>query len=245
MAEAIKVVEGSSWSYIDVGANIGLTSIPVAALGVETIAVEPLPDAIDLLAANSERAGLAIRIVSSALTDRATLEAGTGSARLHVQVGNLGASSLLEQWNAGTTTQTVEVSLSTLDDVADLAASPIRLVKIDCEGSEDQVLAGARQTLDQWRPIMLFEWARRYINDPERAFDRIRAIVGPDYEFHTLTCGPRSHTTAPGNSATPLALSPFNPMNDADTVLAVILKEELHARVVDLLTARGSGPPTR
>jgi FkbM family methyltransferase len=68
----------------------------------------------------------------------------------------------------------IRVRLARLDDVlpADL---PVRLIKIDVEGAELQVMRGAQALLRRWRPVVIFEHgmgaADHYGTRPEAVFD--------------------------------------------------------------------------
>jgi hypothetical protein len=67
-----------------------------------------------------------------------------------------------------------QVRIVRLDDVLD-ADVPIRLVKIDVEGAELQVLRGGEALLSRWRPHIVFEHglgaADKYGTRPEEVYD--------------------------------------------------------------------------
>ncbi|HJW28921.1 MAG TPA: FkbM family methyltransferase [Saprospiraceae bacterium] len=52
--------------------------------------------------------------------------------------------------------ETIQVEVKKLDDVIS-GELPIRLIKIDVEGGEFDVMLGARQTLEKWHPYIIFE----------------------------------------------------------------------------------------
>jgi hypothetical protein len=57
-------------------------------------------------------------------------------------------------------TETIDVTVRPLDDILDdegIVASDVRLLKADVEGSELEVVAGARRLLEQGSPIVLLE----------------------------------------------------------------------------------------
>ncbi len=50
------------------------------------------------------------------------------------------------------------VRSSTMDAFCELSGTKPRLLKIDVESSEPQVIAGGRKTIEQGRPVILFEF---------------------------------------------------------------------------------------
>lgn len=123
---------------VDVGANVGLVSL-AAAQGVgaagRVIAFEPNPRALALLRATLETSGLGGRIEV-----RARALGSTSDTRaLHARA-NLGAASLV----GGAGPAVAEVEVRRFDDEIE---GPVALVKIDVEGWEREVLAGATNRL--------------------------------------------------------------------------------------------------
>lgn len=147
--EELKRVVGTGARIVDVGANTGNHTVffagPMQAASV--VAVEPLPGAVAALRAAVERNGLAdvdLTQLGVGVSDR------TGRARLVTsQRGGLGATSL-EPDPAG------EVPVVPLDSII---AGPVDLLKIDVEGMEMMVLAGARALIRRWRPKIFIEIA--------------------------------------------------------------------------------------
>ena len=124
--------------FVDVGANIGsYTVLAGAAIGSACLSIEPLPHAFAALRRNIALNDLGNRVHAFNL----------GLAR---QPGVLHFTSQLDTVNhvlsAGEThADSVEVPVRTLDEVVGTAAPA--LIKIDVEGYETEVLAGAAQTL--------------------------------------------------------------------------------------------------
>jgi FkbM family methyltransferase len=134
---------------IDVGANRGYYSWALAGVVAKVEAFEPNP-----LLAGFARAKLArkARVHEVALSDHsgtATLyipRSATGSS-LHI-TGNLG--NVYSQARV----DEVQVTVATLDSYN---FRNVGFIKIDVEGSEMEVLAGARETIRRDRPNMLIE----------------------------------------------------------------------------------------
>ncbi len=138
--------------FVDVGANIGLFTLKMAPIAGRVVAVEPGDAAGTQLAANVALNGFRnVAIVRKALSD------APGRAVLfHNPLGDdpQAFSLLSDGSDAGSET----VELTTLDLlVADEGLARVDCIKIDVEGAEGQVLAGARQTLERDRPTVIFE----------------------------------------------------------------------------------------
>jgi FkbM family methyltransferase len=122
--------------FVDVGANIGsYTVLASAVIGATTIAAEPDPVTMAALKRNIEVNGIGDRVT--------TIEAAIGKAPgfLRFTVGL----DTINHVATDTDQETREVSVRTLDDVTN-GTSPVFL-KMDVEGFEDQVIAGATELL--------------------------------------------------------------------------------------------------
>jgi FkbM family methyltransferase len=139
--------------FRDVGANVGFYSWLLMNDDDDLVAVlfEPDPDNLALLRDTVGGAGLAARaeLVARAASDR------VGEARFVVDAAS-SATSHLEAGGAGAAGRVVTVATTTLD--AELAhRAPPQLVKIDVEGAEALVLAGAGRLIDAVRPAIMLE----------------------------------------------------------------------------------------
>lgn len=141
---------------LDVGANIGNHAIYFAGVcDARVIAFEPNPAALALLKENISANGLRRRIE---VRDYA-LGARQGQADfdLSVATGNLGAVRL-------TMAETGEAKVRRLDDVE--LPDPPRLIKIDAEGMDFDVLRGAEALLREHLPIVAVEAGdRKHYNE--------------------------------------------------------------------------------
>ncbi len=134
---------------IDVGANLGEWCVPLAkAVGASgrVLAIEPNPSVADALSVT-----LRINNLTQASLLRLALSDREGDGMLHVDPAHSGLSHLSD--DAG-----MAVTLRRLDAiVAEAALTRLDLVKIDVEGHERAVLAGAGETLRRFRPTLVFE----------------------------------------------------------------------------------------
>jgi FkbM family methyltransferase len=155
-AEVRKAVRAGDL-VVDVGANVGLVAGELCHLvgpTGEVWAFEPLPRNVARLQELKDDNGLdQLRVFPYAL--------GADPARLSLRLptgGQSGWGSFTKDWDIG---DTVEVEVRRLDDV--LGSRPVRLLKIDVEGYEEQVLSGAEQILRSSRPIIICEIADRWL----------------------------------------------------------------------------------
>jgi FkbM family methyltransferase len=140
---------------IDVGANIALHTVRLAKLAGpqgEVIAVEPDPEIARRAGQNIALNGLAnVRVIQAAasaaagetvaLYRAADLNPNRGMASLHPH-GHL-------------TGPVTEVQTITLDEAC---PGPVALIKIDVEGHEAAVVAGAAQIIERYSPAIVFEY---------------------------------------------------------------------------------------
>ncbi|MEO8276043.1 MAG: FkbM family methyltransferase [Thermoanaerobaculia bacterium] len=152
------LVRPGSWMF-DVGANIGLMSIPILLnrSDVHVVAFEPSPNTLPWLRRTIDR---------SALRDRWTLvprAVGAETKRVSFSVSAI-EESLYDGIRAtGRVGQarTVEVEQTTLDETWRALGSPdVSMIKCDVEGGELAVFQGARQCLGASRPAVLTEFNR-------------------------------------------------------------------------------------
>ena len=150
-----ELLSPGDWA-IDAGANVGLvTSDMCAAVGPggAVWAIEPLPRNVARLEAFKAANRLTqLRVFDGALSS----DEATALLQLPASAGASGWGSLLTPWP---TSGAVAVRTWRLDDlVLPEGDRPLRLVKIDVEGAEPRVLAGAEGTLRRHRPLVVCEF---------------------------------------------------------------------------------------
>jgi FkbM family methyltransferase len=140
---------GISGTYLDIGANIGLTTIPVARnRQVFCHAFEPDPDSFDLLQENvGHNAGSNVQLHNVALfsdTTSLTLALSAENRGNHmIQHGIPKRSSLPFRDR-----ETIDVRGERLDGILDLGRLEMPLaIKIDAEGSEYHIYKGGRNII--------------------------------------------------------------------------------------------------
>jgi FkbM family methyltransferase len=144
---------------IDVGANQGFFAYALAAVADRVVAFEPNPDyaafARWMLRGRAE-------VHELALSD------APGRGMFFVPVSDRGmvlhfAGSLKQTHGQFPTTKPYEVEIGTLDG---LGVTDVRFIKADVEGSEREVLDGARAVIARDRPVILLELLSGTYEDP-------------------------------------------------------------------------------
>ncbi|HXA78385.1 MAG TPA: FkbM family methyltransferase [Candidatus Acidoferrales bacterium] len=149
------------WIILDVGANIGFWSIPLARALKESGRLhcfEPVPSNFRLLTANVERncTATTVHVHQLGLSNR------SGTVQISLREDFAGGS---ETGNAAIVIdgddsrfQSVQAEVRPLDDVFEsLALNGLDFMKVDIEGHEHKFLAGAAQTIARFRPILFME----------------------------------------------------------------------------------------
>src|SRR5882672_1791679 len=135
---------------VDIGANQGVFAYALADIADRVVAFEPNPDyakfARWMLRGRAE-------VHELALSDK------EGRARFYVPSSDEGmelhlAGSLKRTHAQFSNIATFDVEVRTLDD---FSLRDVRFIKADVEGSEREVLAGARATIARDRPVILLE----------------------------------------------------------------------------------------
>lgn len=187
---------GAGDVFIDVGANIGLFTVKAARLvgpGGRVVAVEPGAEAAARLEHNIALNGYShAQVVQKAIADK------IGTATLHhIPTGNdPQAFSLLSD---GTDLPAETVETTTLDAlVGEAGLARVDVLKIDVEGAEPLVIAGAGETLQRFRPLVIFE-ANTTRLDPEgrSTTQSWAALAGHGYGFYRLVSGRLMPLSAP------------------------------------------------
>ena len=143
---------------LDIGANIGTHAIPLAkAVGHEgqVIAFEPQPCIFELLKANTLVNGLSnLRCICAGCgAQTASIGLPDTDYGTNGDFGSMALGPLLKAPDQSSSN--VRIPVMAIDDVFTLKA--LRLIKIDVEGMEIDVLRGAEQTIRRLRPILYIE----------------------------------------------------------------------------------------
>jgi FkbM family methyltransferase len=148
-------VEVVRTTFVDVGANIGTTTLAALRAGFQSVlACEPDPNNARLLRTNVALNGAedAVRVLEVAISDR------TGVARLGPVPGHLTKSRLLgaaDEPSSGVPIEVATVSLDQLVRDGTIGADSVGFMWVDVEGHEGQVLSGAQTLIGRRVPLVI------------------------------------------------------------------------------------------
>jgi FkbM family methyltransferase len=146
-------------TYLDVGANIGLLSVPIlkSFSDCKVISFEPSPNALPYLQRTH---------AASPWKDRWTVVGAAAGTEVRevafcVSEASNGAFDGLISTGRVPSAGTVSVPMTTVDRVwSDHGCPKVSVMKIDVEGFEIDVLRGAAECISSTKPIILLEWCR-------------------------------------------------------------------------------------
>jgi FkbM family methyltransferase len=155
-------------TFVDVGAHLGTVSLPFAKArpGWRVISIEAAHTLADLLVEAAAENGIANVEVLSVAAGEADGVAEFPAVDLG-GVGNFGSIGFANPFP-----KKRQVGIRPLDDIA---PDDTRLIKVDVEGYEEQVLRGAARLLQQVRPIWLLEAHRRQVEQTRTVAGQLAA----------------------------------------------------------------------
>ena len=165
--------------FYDIGANVGFFSM-IAAKYLDpnggVYAFEPLPENAKAIQHNvSINNFLQVEVIQKAVSNH------SGKEQLLVSDFS-GGSSLESGDRPPDLVGEIEVDVVTIDDfIISENASPPDVVKIDVEGVEINVLEGMKETIAEFRPVVIYE----IDDDKQENYDRKEKAC----EQYLLTCG--------------------------------------------------------
>lgn len=169
-------VRENSW-YLDVGANIGLMSAPLlhTRSGVTVVSVEASPHT---------GACLKRSIEGSPRRDRWTFEglalgSREGQATFFASAPSHGAFDGLRDTGRGRGATATTVTMTRLDALWRRHGQPdVSCIKIDVEGAESEVLAGAAECVAACRPVIMLEWNEENLAAYHLSPDSLFSLAG-------------------------------------------------------------------
>lgn len=161
---------------LDIGANIGNHSICLADSFSKIHAFEPNPRVVSRLVSN-----IGLNKINN--IDVHNVGLGKESAVLRFREnndGNLGASGFLRQKDKlDALSKLIDLNISHADSyISKLNLERIDFIKIDVEGWEPELFEGMASTIEQYRPIIAFEFHGQSVYDGD--YDRIISKL-PEY----------------------------------------------------------------
>jgi FkbM family methyltransferase len=176
-------------TYIDVGANIGLLSVPVLSTrpNVRVISIEAAPATFPFL----ERTHAGSQTSSRWSVVEAAVGATEGRATFFSAGGAFGAFDGLRDTGRGGRKTPVDLPMKTLDRIwTEFGRPRVSVIKMDIEGGETAALTGASDLLNVERPFVVMEWTvpnlRAYQIEPIRILELSEEIGYGVYAFPSM-----------------------------------------------------------
>ncbi len=151
-------------TVLDIGANIGLTTLLHSRLANTVHAFEPSPSTFAFLKENVDRAG-----IPNAILHNVGLGEQPGNFELTFAPQNRSGAFVSDQTQASTGHTIEQIQIDTLDRRVDVhSIGKVDMIKIDVEGFELHVLRGGRNTLARDRPAVVLEMNHWCLNAFQR-----------------------------------------------------------------------------
>lgn len=174
--EMLKVKNGV---VLDIGANGGMNTVPVArGMGVngKVIAIEPEPKNFSILKKN-----IKLNNLKNVVCINAACYKSEGTLKLHLDKEGPGGHSLLKDTPIEKN-GFIEVRTRKVDNIVkETNIKNIKLIKIDVEGAEADVLVGAGETLKKYHPKIIFEaWSDKHFKEIKKVLNKY------DYKYKKI-----------------------------------------------------------
>jgi FkbM family methyltransferase len=152
-------------TVLDVGAAIGTYSLLLSKLvGIQgfVYAFDPDPKAAKIL-----RDNIRMNALSNVHVEEQCLSNVSGRTKLRANVFGIGVSSIMIRPTEGAI-QEIDVKTTTIDEFCEENDIHPDGMKIDVEGAEGKVIAGAQNTIRKYSPWILLEFHGNYMDEKER-----------------------------------------------------------------------------
>ena len=161
--------------FLDIGANVGVYALVAAALSDwQVVAFEPTPDIAEAAERIRDDNALCHKIEELALGPN------KGEATLYISALTDSSNSLLKGFRRSSSSLPIQVD--TIDNYCTSNALVPRLVKIDTEATEPDVIRGGLNTIQQHRPWIICEVLKN------RTEHELMELMRPlDYHWYQLT----------------------------------------------------------
>jgi len=167
-------------NIIDIGANIGITTVPVAKRigeGGKLYSFEPVPEYFDTLRKNLSSNRLEnVRVYERAVTDQ--------GGRINFYQKGLSSGIIFEEG-----AKKFEASATTVDRfLSEQKIERIDLINMDCEGSELLVLRGAKETLRRNKVQIFCEIHHDFLKQLGQSIgDLVKYLQSLEFQVHSVS----------------------------------------------------------
>ena len=217
--------------YLDVGTNVGTTSLPAAVLGVRTFGIEPSPTILARLFKNislNNVPSMSMACVGAGDSD------GVNASFYIPQGGNFGAASVFKTWNTDNLPPKEERSfIYKIDTICEFyGLKKISVMKLDIEGYEVPAINGGHAMIERDRPAIIFEWRPDVAERSELPeLMSVPAALPTDYVYFAVE---PNRNYGRHSDSVQLKFSPFDEKIPAENVIALYPGHAEHARLIEI-----------
>ncbi len=185
VAFLLRCVAAYGGHVVDVGANVGLITIPLARAGATVTAIEPVPENAARIRQSAYLSGVVdrVQVVEVALGEAAGSVTMVRDDGMGAATGNALDAAIV----AGPGGRRAVVTRARLDD---LDLGRVDVMKLDVEGSELLVLRGATALLADQRPVIVAECNATLMPRYGHSFLDVAALLTPlGYRYFSFVSG--------------------------------------------------------
>lgn len=173
-------------TYFDVGANIGLLSVPILSTcpKVKVVSIEASPTTLCFLLKTHTEA----RRKEDWTVIETAVGATGGEAEFWFGGSALGAYDGLHDTGRGGAKHSVRVAVRTLDEIwQDQGCPLVSVIKMDIEGGEYLALQGAGEIIAHSKPIIVTEWTEKNLKSYEIKSEEILILCASmNYKLYAV-----------------------------------------------------------
>jgi FkbM family methyltransferase len=147
------IPKDKSYNIVDIGAQSGLYSLFAKYMPLcDFYAFEPFAETYDLLVEN-----LQINEINNVKTYNIGISDEEGSAVLNTSASHNGLHTIGQPMRFSDV-KPVPIKVDTIDNIFYKTNTPVHFMKIDTEGWEYNILKGAKNTIQKFKPLIQLEW---------------------------------------------------------------------------------------
>lgn len=163
---------------LDVGANVGVHSLGVCRAYKEVLSVEPFPPLIERLIHHID-----INKIQNIKLIRGGLAAADSEANfIPPEPGNLGTGRVAKVVSSKNGSDELRIQLFSGDNLINKQARSLAAIKIDVEGHELDVLSGLRNSINNYRPLIVCE----LLTSADAHISKFKSLLPESYHFYSL-----------------------------------------------------------
>lgn len=180
------MLENKKGLFVDVGANIGAITIPLAKKhkNIQFVCVEPNPQVLERLYFNIKLNDLKnVRVIEKVFSGEVNKTVTFFAQEYQKNSVNMGESTLVGQRLSQS--KELVIQTSTLDSLIDSEYQDIQLlgIKMDVQGHEYEVLRGAEKAIANHKPFIVGEFESFHYLNPKLESEKIKNFLAEKNYF--------------------------------------------------------------